>query len=82
MKTTVDIPDDQLRDVMRFTKEKTQSAAIAKALEEYNRRRRMAELTKFSGTCDDLVSFEELMESRERDLPKSSNAHFPKLMAL
>ena len=75
MKTTVDIPDDQLRDVMRFTEEKTKSAAIAKALEDYNRRRRMAELTKFSGTCGDLVSFEELMESRERDLPKSAKLH-------
>ena len=75
MKTTVDIPDDQLRDVMRFTKEKTKSAAIAKALEENNRRQRMAELTKFSGTCDGLVSFEELMELRERELPKSAKLH-------
>lgn len=75
MKTTVDIADDQLRDVMRFTKAKTRSAAIATALADYNRRRRMAELTKLSGTCNDLVTFDELMASREIDLPKSARRH-------
>ena len=75
MKTTVDIADDQLRDVMRFTKAKTRSAAIATALADYNRRRRMAELTKLSGTCNDLFTFDELMASRESDLPKPSRRH-------
>lgn len=75
MKTTVDIADDQLRDVMRFTKAKTRSAAIATALADYNRRRRMAELTKLSGTCNDLFTFDELMASRESDLPKPARRH-------
>jgi hypothetical protein len=35
---------------MRFTKAKTKREAVVKVLEEFNRRRRMAELVKFSGT--------------------------------
>ena len=50
MKTTVDIPEGELRDAMRFTKAKTKREAVVRVLEEFNRRRRMAELVKYSGT--------------------------------
>ena len=50
MKTTVDIPEDELRDAMRFTKAKTTREAVVKVLVDFNRRRRMAELVKYSGT--------------------------------
>ena len=53
MKTTIDIPDNELRDVMRFTRATTKREAIVKVLEEFNRRRRMAELVKYSGTFSD-----------------------------
>ena len=53
MKTTVDIPEGELRDAMRFTKAKTKREAVVKVLEEFNRRRRMAELVKYSGTFSD-----------------------------
>ena len=46
MKTTIDIPDNELRDVMRFTRATTKREAIVRVLEEFNRRRRMAELVK------------------------------------
>ena len=42
---------------------------------DVNRRIRMVELIKFSGTCKELMSFEELMELRERDLPKSARLY-------
>ena len=45
MKTTIDIPENELREVMRFTKAKTKREAV-KVLEEFNRRRRMAELQR------------------------------------
>src|SRR4029450_11454384 len=48
MKTTNDIPEDELRDAMRFTKAKTKREAVVKVLEEFNRRRRMAELVKYA----------------------------------
>jgi hypothetical protein len=53
MKTTIDIPDDELRDAIRFTKARTKREAVVKVLEEFNRRRRMAELVKYSGTFSD-----------------------------
>jgi Arc/MetJ family transcription regulator len=53
MKTTIDIPEDELRDAMRFTKAKTKREAVVKVLEEFNRRRRMADLVKYAGTFSD-----------------------------
>ena len=53
MKTTIDIPENELRDAMRFTRATTKREAVVKVLEEFNRRRRMAELVKYSGTFSD-----------------------------
>jgi Arc/MetJ family transcription regulator len=49
MKTTVDIPDSDLADAIRFTKAKTKREAIVTAIQEFNRRKRMAKLTKQPG---------------------------------
>ena len=53
MKTTIDIPEKELKDAIRFTNAKTKREAIVTVVEEFNRRRRMAELVKFSGTFSD-----------------------------
>jgi len=53
MKTTVDIPEEELRDAMRFTNAKTKREAVVRILEDFNRRRRMAELVRYSGTFSD-----------------------------
>jgi Arc/MetJ family transcription regulator len=66
MKTTVNIPDDDLADAMRFTKAKTKREAIVTAIQEFNRRKRMAELSKYAGTCKDLMSVEELLQHRRK----------------
>lgn len=63
MKTTVDIPENELRDAMRFTKAKTKREAVVTVLEEFNRRRRMAELVKFSGTFSDSFPTNEKIEA-------------------
>lgn len=72
MKTTVDIPDHELRDAIRFTKAKTKREAIVRILEEFNRRKRMAELVKYAGTFDDSFPTNEEIEAvdaaRERRL--------------
>lgn len=65
MKTTMEIPDELLRDAMRFTKAKTRREAIVIAVGDFNQRQRMAELTKFSGTCREMMSVPELLELRE-----------------
>ena len=56
MKTTVDIPDTELADAMKFTRAKTKREAIVTAIAEFNRRRRMAELVKYSGTSSTLIT--------------------------
>jgi hypothetical protein len=66
MKTTVDIPDAELEDAMRFTRARTKREAIVTAITEFNQRRRMAELTKRAGTCPDFINVNELQQSRRR----------------
>jgi hypothetical protein len=70
MKTTIDIPDRELKDAMRFTKAKTKRQAVVTVLEEFNRRRRMAELVKYSGTFGDGFPTNEQIEAvdAKRDL--------------
>jgi Ca2+-binding EF-hand superfamily protein len=63
MKTTVDIPENELRDAMRFTKAKTKREAVVRVLEEFNRRRRMAELIKYAGTFSDSFPTNEEIEA-------------------
>ena len=53
MKTTIDIPEIELRDAMRFTRATTKREAVVTILADFNRRRRMAELVKYSGTFSD-----------------------------
>ena len=67
MKTTVDIPDAELEDVVRFTRARTKREAIVTAIADYNRRRRMAELTKRAGTCAEMMTIDELQHARRRE---------------
>lgn len=53
MKTTIDIPENELRDAMRFTRARTKREAVVRILEDFNRRQRMSELVKYSGTFSD-----------------------------
>lgn len=63
MKTTVDIPENELRDAMRFTKARTKREAVVKVLEEFNRRRRMAELVKYAGSFSDAFPTNDQIEN-------------------
>ena len=50
MKTTLDIPENELKDAMRFTGAKTKREAVVTALKDFNQRQRMAALTSISGS--------------------------------
>lgn len=63
MKTTIDIPEDELKDAMRFSKAKTKRAAVVRALEEFNQRNRMAALVKYSGTFSDQFPSNDAIEA-------------------
>ena len=66
MKTTIDIPEKELSDAIRFTRAKTRREAVVTAIADFNRRRRMAEFADYAGTCPDLVTVDELREQRRR----------------
>lgn len=66
MKTTVDIPKNELEDAIRFTKAKTKREAIVGAVADFNHRMRMAELVQYAGTCPDLITPQELQAARRQ----------------
>jgi len=66
MKTTVDIPEDVLQEAMRHADAKTKKEAVVIAIEEYNRRRRLARLAGELGTFDGFLRREELLALREQ----------------
>jgi Arc/MetJ family transcription regulator len=73
MKTTVDIPEKVLAEAMRHARAKTKREAIVTAIEDYNRRKRMAALVKYSGSSDTLLSnaeIERLEKTRLRKLDR------------
>jgi Arc/MetJ family transcription regulator len=65
MKTTLDIPEDELREAIRHTGAKTKREAVVIALAEFNRRRRLQKLAEQFGTLDGFMTQEELRRMRE-----------------
>jgi Arc/MetJ family transcription regulator len=60
VKTTVDIPDKELAEAMRFTGAKTKKEAINVAVAEYNRRRRAEEIIGLFGSFKSLMTNDEI----------------------
>lgn len=52
VKTTIDIPDATLEEVMRFTGAKTKREAVLRALDDYNRQQKVKQLIGSFGTWD------------------------------
>jgi Arc/MetJ family transcription regulator len=55
MSTTIDIPEAMLALAVRFARATSKREAVVVALEESNRRRRMASLARHLGTCKNLM---------------------------
>ncbi|HMO26140.1 MAG TPA: type II toxin-antitoxin system VapB family antitoxin [Tepidisphaeraceae bacterium] len=64
MKTTVDIPDDVLKEAMALTQASSKRDAIVGAMREFIRRERAKEAVKLLGTFKTVISSEELEERR------------------
>ena len=67
MKTTVDIPDDMLGELLENTEARTKRDAILTAIEEYNRKKKIAALADVVGTFDQFMTADELNQSRGSD---------------
>jgi hypothetical protein len=65
MKTTIDIPEDMLKEAMENSKATTKRDAVLAALLDYNQRCRQRELIKYLGTFKDFMTQEDLQQSRE-----------------
>jgi hypothetical protein len=66
MKTTVDIPEKELAEAMKLTRAKTKRKAIVTAIVEFNRRTRMAELVKHSGSSKSFMTADTLKRLRRK----------------
>jgi Bacterial antitoxin of type II TA system, VapB len=67
MKTTVDIPESALKEVIRHTRAKTKRDAIVIAIDDFNRRKRLEKLAEQLGSFDNVMSREELLRLRETE---------------
>ncbi|MSQ13480.1 MAG: DUF2191 domain-containing protein [Dehalococcoidia bacterium] len=73
MRTTLDLDPKLLDDLVKVTGEKSKSKAVHKALEEYVRRKRTAELIAMAG-CAKFV--DNLKELEELELKESKKAQW------
>jgi len=64
MKTTVDIPKEALEEVMRHTGARTKREAVLAAIDEFNRRRRLARLVDRLGSFEELPTLKEVLGLR------------------
>ena len=67
MKTTVDIPQDMLVELIEHTEARTKREAILTAIEEYNRKKKIAALADVVGTFEQFMTADELSQSRDTE---------------
>jgi Arc/MetJ family transcription regulator len=67
MKTTIDIPEGALEEVLRHTHAKTKRDAVVTAISDFNRRKRLEKLAEQLGSFDSVVALEELLRLRETE---------------
>ncbi|MBT3271981.1 MAG: type II toxin-antitoxin system VapB family antitoxin [Spirochaetales bacterium] len=65
MKTTVDIPDNILQDLIENTAARTKKEAIITAIEDYNRRKKIAQLSNVIGTFEQFITPDDIDRSRK-----------------
>ncbi len=67
MKTTIDIPESALEEVIRHTRAKTKRDAVVTAISDFNRRKRLEKLAEQLGSFDSVMAPEELLRLRETE---------------
>ena len=67
MKTTIDIPDKMLREVMRLEKASTKREVVVKALEELHRRHKLEAIVASFGRSTTFLTNEELERIEMQD---------------
>ena len=65
MKTTVNLPDKAVRDLMKFARAAAKNAAILQAINVFDQRHRMARIARLAGTLKEFMTQAELSRMRE-----------------
>jgi len=65
MKTTIDIPEKELKEVVAITGAATKKEAILEAVRDYNRRARLNEIASKLGTFKNFMTQKELQAMRD-----------------
>lgn len=71
MRTTLDIDERLIEEVVALTKEKSKGKAVSKALTEYIRRKRVEELKALAGHIDLVDNLKELEELEIEEMARS-----------
>ena len=77
MKTTLNIPDERMKALLKATKAKTKTEAINKAIEDYIYQENVKKVMELAGTGG-FMSREELSEMREMELNEAEPITPPK----
>ena len=67
MKTIIDIPENELQEIIKYTGAKSKKEAVVYAIRDFNKRHRLAEIAKILGTFDDFMTQDDLKKMREDD---------------
>ena len=67
MKTTIDLPAEELKEAIRHTGAKTKTEAVSMAVADYNRRQRLTRLAARMGTFEDMFTRKDLSQMRAKD---------------
>ena len=68
MRTTLDVDDGLLEELVKVTGEKSKNKAVNKALAEYIRRKKIEELISMFGKIDMIDNLEELEEIELKEI--------------
>jgi len=71
MRTTMDVDEKLIEEVVALTREKSKSRAVNRALAEYIRRRRLEELRALAGKIDLVDNLKELEELELKEMGRS-----------
>jgi Arc/MetJ family transcription regulator len=72
MKTTIDIPEQVLKEAMKHTGAKTKREAVLTAIDRFNRLKRLEVLNaRVRGQFRDFMTQDELKQMRAAETPKS-----------
>ncbi len=65
MKTTIDIPDQVLRELVTNSKSNKKKEAILEAIKEFNQKHKLEKLSKYNGTFEGLITKDQLLKLRK-----------------